>query len=62
MRSVYLCAFRLRQKNQTVAAIKTIRIADPTKDVKTSIILHRPPRAHPRPIKLAFQMLHPRIV
>src|SRR5829696_3430395 len=58
MGSVYLCAFRLRQKNQRVAAMRIIRIADPTKDVKTSTILHRPPRAHPRPIKLAFQTLH----
>jgi hypothetical protein len=53
---------RLRQKNQTVAVMRIMRIAAPTKDVKTSTILHRPPRAHPRPIKLAFQMLHPRIV
>jgi len=62
MRSIYLCAFRLRQKNQTVAAMRIIRLAEPTKDVKTSTILHRPPRAHPRQIKLAFQMLHPRSV
>jgi hypothetical protein len=62
MRSIYLCAFRLRQNNQTIAAMRIIRTADPTKDVKTSIILHRPPRAQPRLIKLAFQMLHPRIV
>jgi len=45
-----------------VAVMRTMRAEIPTKDVKTSTILHRPPSAHPRPIKLPFQMLHPRIV
>ena len=34
--------------------IKTVSTAAPTKDVNASTIRHRPPRAHPRPIRVEF--------